>query len=342
MRKTRVTLKDIAKETGFSTNTVSLALRDSPRIPEVTREKIKAAAEALNYLPNQIAQALVSRETRTIGLVLTDIRNPVLTQVAQKIGNLLSDRGYSTLFSTSNNTLDKEREVVDTFRRRQVDGMLVYPSNHTEVEHLSKLRRMGYPIVSLIADPSRSIDSVGVNEVMGGTLATSHLIGTGCRRIALLDAAGPLGNVEKRDGYLRALSAAGIARDDSLIADVPGHGIRYGYSAIESLWHRGVRPDGIVASNDSLALGAERWCQDSGLAVPADIAIVGFDNIEFAQFASIPLSTVAYPVETISTAAVDHLMTLVAAQGELPAPTETLHDPELLIRRSSDRGSVHG
>src|SRR5215217_5075217 len=105
MGKSTVRLKDIADKTGFSVNTVSLALRQSPRIPEETSIRIREAAEALNYLPNHVAKSLVSRETKTIGLVLTDITNPALTQVAQRIELALNERGYGTLFATSNNTL---------------------------------------------------------------------------------------------------------------------------------------------------------------------------------------------------------------------------------------------
>lgn len=338
MRKPRVTLKDIAKVTGFSSNTVSLALRDSPRIPDKTSETIKIAADGLSYLPNQIAQSLVSQQSMTIGLILTDIRNPVLTQVAQEIGNLLSDLGYSTLFATSNNTMPKEMDAVDTFRRRQVDGMLVYPTDHYHIEHLARLRKLGYPIVSLVADPSHCVDSVSVDEVAGGMAATTHLIKVGCRKIAILDAAAPLGNTEKQQGYLAALQAAGIQKDASLICDVLGHGIGHGYSSMQTLWQSGARPDGIVATNDSLALGAQRWCDDNGLKVPDDVAIVGFDNIEFGQFSAIPLTTVAYPVEEVSRTAVKHLMKLIEAPGELPDPINAQHDPELLVRRSSDRG----
>ncbi|WDQ99970.1 LacI family DNA-binding transcriptional regulator [Devosia sp. J2-20] len=109
MGKGTVRLKDIADRTGFSTNTVSLALRDSPRIPAETRELIRQAAASLNYLPNFIAKSLVSRETKTIGLVLTDITNPTLTHTAQAIELALAERGYATLFATSNNKLSEEK-----------------------------------------------------------------------------------------------------------------------------------------------------------------------------------------------------------------------------------------
>ena len=141
MARSIVRLKDIADKTGFSTNTVSLALRESPRIPEQTRILIRQAANELNYLPNQIAKSLVSRETKTIGLVLTDITNPVLTRVAQAIEIALAERGYGTLFATSNNTLSEEISAVELFRARQVDGMLIYPTSHRRLDHLRPLRR---------------------------------------------------------------------------------------------------------------------------------------------------------------------------------------------------------
>jgi len=162
-----VRLKDIAERTGFSTNTVSLALRESPRIPVQTREIIQRAATELNYLPNQIAKSLVSRETKTIGLVLTDINNPALTQTAQAIEIALSERGYGTLFATSNDTLAEENRAIDMFRARQVDGMLIYPTSHRRLDHILRLRRANYPVVLLVGEEHSGIDSVSIDERRG-------------------------------------------------------------------------------------------------------------------------------------------------------------------------------
>src|SRR6478735_10568976 len=142
MARSIVRLKDIADKTGFSTNTVSLALRQSPRIPQQTRDIIQRAASELNYLPNQIAKSLVSRETKTIGLVLTDITNPTLTHTAQAIEKALAERGYGTLFATSNNTLSEEIRAIEMVRARQVDGILIYPTGHRQLDHLRSLRRV--------------------------------------------------------------------------------------------------------------------------------------------------------------------------------------------------------
>lgn len=335
MGRDTVKLRDIAVATGFSTNTVSLALRESPRIPETTRLIIKKAADELNYTPNQIAKSLVSRKSMTIGLVVTDILNPTLTRVAQRITDALSEIGYSTLFATSNNTLTKETEVISMFRGRQVDGILIYPSEHTNTAHVAALRKAGFPVVSLVADPEQAIDTVSINEPDGALKATTHLIEMGHKDIGILDAASFMGNTEKYEGYLQALKNAGLKSKPELRIDVTGHGIEAGREAMAKMWDSGVRPTAILATNDSLALGVQRWCDMSDKTVPDDIAIVGFDNIEFARFAAVPLTTVAYPVERVATAAVKHLTSLIDVEGPLPAPTETLFEPDLLIRASS-------
>ena len=223
MAKGVVRLRDIADKTGFSTNTVSLALRESTRIPLETRSIIQSAALELGYLPNQIAKSLVNRETRTIGLVLTDILNPTLTHTAQAVEMALAERGYGTLFATSNNTLSEEMKVVEMFRSRQVDGILIYPVKHRELEHLRSLRRANYPIVLLIADPDAGIDGVSVNDRSGVFQATRYLIGLGHRRIGFLDATRAAGNTEKFDGYQQALAASGIAFDADLVVPTNGH-----------------------------------------------------------------------------------------------------------------------
>lgn len=328
-------LKDIAEKTGFSTNTVSLALRESPRIPEETRSVIRSVAIELNYLPNHIAKSLVSRETRTIGLVLTDIMNPTLTQTAQAVEIALAERGYGTLFATSNNTLSEEIKVVEMFRSRQVDGLLIYPSRHQDFEYLRPLRRANFPIVLLIADPNAGIDGVSVNDRSGGLKATRHLIGLGHRRIGFLDASHPNGNDEKLEGYQQALSQAGIPPVPALVVPTNGHYATHGYFAMDNLMSLPNRPTAVFSDNDSIALGALRWCHKHGVRVPADLAIMGYDNIEFTEFAEPPLSTVNYDVDTVSRMAVDRVLRLIGAGDQLPEPRVTLIDPELVIREST-------
>ena len=335
MAKGIVRLRDIADKTGFSTNTVSLALRQSPRIPIETRSVIQSAALELGYLPNQIAKSLVSRETRTIGLVLTDILNPTLTHTAQAVEMSLAERGYGTLFATSNNRLAEEVKVVEMFRSRQVDGILIYPVRHRELDHLRSLRRLNYPVVLLIADPDAGIDGVSVNDRNGIAQATRYLIGRGHRRIGFLDATRAAGNYEKFEGYQQALDTSGIPFDADLVVPTNGHYGRHGFFALDTLMSGPKKPTAVVADNDSLALGALHWCHKHKVRVPQDLAVMGYDNIAVSEFAAPPLSTVNYDVESVSRMAVDRLMRLIGAPDELPEPRITQIDPELIIREST-------
>lgn len=335
MGKSIVRLKDIADKTGFSTNTVSLALRQSPRIPPQTREVIRKAAEELNYLPNHIAKSLVSRETKTIGLVLTDINNPALTQTAQAIEIALAERGYGTLFATSNNTLSEEVRAIDLFRSRQVDGMLIYPTSHKKLEHIRPLRRANLPVVLLVGDPDSGLDAVSVDDRRGAYKATRHLIEIGHRRVGIIDGANPLGNREKREGYQQALTEAGIDYDEALSVDPQGHNSLRGFWAMDQLMSGTKRPTAVFAANDTLAIGALRWCLKQNLRVPDDVAIIGFDNIEYAEYASVPLSTINYAADIVSRMAVDRLMRLISAGDHLPDPRVTLIDPDLVVREST-------
>ena len=338
MGKAIVRLKDIADKTGFSTNTVSLALRESPRIPEPTRALIQQAAAELHYLPNQIAKSLVSRQTMTIGLVLTDITNPTLTHAAQAIELALAARGYGTLFATSNNTLEDEIRTVEMFRSRQVDGMLIYPTSHRQLDHIRPLRRANYPVVLLVADPDAGIDAVCVDERRGAWKAVRHLIETGHRRIGLIDSANRHGNSEKREGYLKALTEAGLDYDSKLAADPTGHASKHGSAGMDELMSRKTGATAVFCTNDSLAIGALDWCRRHGVAVPRDMAIMGFDDIEYAAFAGVPLSSVRYATREVSEMAVERLMELIAADV-LPQPRVSLIDPDLIIRDSTRLGA---
>ena len=327
-------LKDIADKTGFSTNTVSLALRESPRIPAETRDVIRRAATELNYQPNHVARSLVSRETKTIGLILTDIMNPTLTETAQQVELALAARGYGTLFATSNHSLDEEQRLVEMFRSRRVDGLLIYPAVHDQLGHLKALRRH-FPVVLLIGGPDVGIDVVSVDDRSGAQRAVKHLIDLGHKRIGLLNPQQQNGNTEKFEGYQRALSEAGIPFDPALVVTTNGHYATLGYYAIDHLMSTKSPPTAVFCHNDSLAIGALRWCHRNGRRVPQDIAIMGYDNIEFTEFAEPPISTMNYAVDVVSRMAVDRLMRLIESGDHPPEPRITLIDPELVVRGST-------
>ena len=161
--------------------------------------------------------------------MLTDITNPALTRVAQSVELELAARGYGTLLAASNNDPKEEIRALETFRARQVDGMLIYPRSHGRLEHIRRLRETNLPVVLLVGDPDSGIDAVCIDERRGAYKATRHLIDLGHRRIALIDSSHPLGNTEKREGYRQALDEAGIAVDPALLIDPEGHAVAHGF-----------------------------------------------------------------------------------------------------------------
>jgi LacI family transcriptional regulator len=330
----RVRLKDIADATGFSVNTVSLALRGSPRIPTETRDLILADAKRQGYLPNQVARSLVSRATKTIGLVLPDVMNPTLTFSALCLERQLAADGFSMMFAVSNNLLAQEKKVLEVFRSHQLDGILLYPVSHRQLDHIRPLRKAGYPILLLVADPDAGIDVVCVDERRGAFQAVAHLLGLGHKRIAMIDPAPALGNSEKADGYERALRSYGIEVDPLLVIDPGGHGPANGYSGMADLMKRKHNATALFASNDMLAIGALRWCREHGVSVPQDLAVVGFDDIEAADFTDVPLTTMHYGVDEVADHAVKRLLTLIRRSGDAPEPQMTLIEPRLVIRQS--------
>ena len=158
--KRSVTLRDIAEKTGFSINTVSVALRGGQKIPQATRQLILGAASELNYLPNALARSLARKSSGTIGLLIANLQNPILTLCAEHIEQQLEARGYQTLLHSTNADLERERQAVDSLRQLQVEGLLIYPSDHRELDALVALRRTGLPIVTLAGAPGGPLTSL--------------------------------------------------------------------------------------------------------------------------------------------------------------------------------------
>lgn len=335
MGQSRVRLKDIANTTGFSVNTVSLALRGSARLPEKTREMILKEAERQNYFPNRIARSLVSRSTNTVGLILTDIMNPTITLAARTIEKQLAKAGYSIMFAASDNNFENEKRAINLFQSHQVDGILIYPSNRSDIEHIKAVHKSGLPIL-VLADILRSgIDMVAIDDRKGAHAAVSHLISRGHRTIAVLDGASGLGNQDKQEGALKALRDAGLDQSVVTVIDPSGSTAAHGYTAIAKAMELRQRPTAIFATTDSLAIGTVRWCQEHGVSIPGDLAIIGFDNTEASEFCSVPLTTINYAADDVSRQAVHRILEMIDNKGDPLAAISTLIEPELIIRQST-------
>uniref|UniRef100_A0A2A4Z837 LacI family transcriptional regulator n=1 Tax=OCS116 cluster bacterium TaxID=2030921 RepID=A0A2A4Z837_9PROT len=335
MGRTRVRLKDVAEATGYSVNTVSLVLRGSSRLPLKTRELILKEAERQNYVPNQLARSLILQSTKMVGLVLTDIMNPTITKTARSIELDLAAKGYGVMFASSDNELANEKRALNHLQSSQVDGILIYPTNRSEISHIQNIAKSGYPILMLSDIPDANLDVVAIDDIKGGNIAVSHLIEQGHKQITVLDGAKDLGNSDKYDGAVAAVKAAGLPDSAIKIVDPEGHAAIHGFAAMQKAWASTPRPTAIFASTDSLAIGAARWCRENNLNIPQDVAIVGFDNTEAAEFCSTPLTTINYASEDVSKHAVERILSRIEADNATEDTVITLIKPNLVTRESS-------
>lgn len=335
MARPRARLKDIAEATGFSANTVSLALRGSPRLPEETRERILKAAEKLNYFPNHIARSLVHSSTRTIGLVMTDIMNPTLTLSARTIERELTLAGYAMMFAASDSSVENEKRAIDLFQSYQVDGMLIYPANHRDFDHIKAADDAGTPVLLLVDLPGSGLDTVTIDDRAGAYKAFRYLCRKGHRRIAMLDGGRALGNLDKMHGAERAISEAGLSGDTIAVFEPAGHSPASGFDAMQRIMASEPRPTAVFASTDSLAIGVLHWCREHGVSVPADLAVVGYDNTEISQYGALPLTTVNYAADEISRIGVDRILKRIENRDSWNAPDVRLIEPDLVIRASA-------
>ena len=330
----RSRLKDIADETGYSVNTVSLALRESSRISESARERIFEVAEQMKYVPNQIARSLVEKRTRTIGVILTDIMNPVLTTVAQHLERELTFLGYTMILVTTGQSIHQEMRALDVLRTRQVDGLLVYPASAGNYEHLRPLHEANYPVVLLAGEADAPLDLVAVDNLQGAYKAVKHFLTLGHTKIAFLNGGRRVGNDQKYRGYIRALEQYGVIFNATHVVTPEGFSYRHGYEAVQGLFQQKPFPTALLASTDQLALGAIRWCKEQSIAVPGQLAVIGFDDTEASRFAEPPLSSVAYAAEQVSSQAIQRLMLLINAKGKSLASgmEKVVIEPEIMMR----------
>jgi LacI family transcriptional regulator len=338
MRK-RVTSKDIAELAGVSRTTVSFVLNNTEgmRIPEETRQRVLDAARQLNYYPDSAARSMVSRRTNVIGFVVrqsaaqafADLFVPqVLRGVAQSAG----EHGYRTLFEPI-----PPEHYHDTYtqliRERHVDGM-VLSGPRVDDDDLLRIYAEGAPIVLLGQLPQTGIASVDVDNVGGARLATKHLIDLGHKRIALITNA-PLvytASADRLAGYQRALAEAGIAFDQALVreGDFSPQG---GYTAMRDLLEHKPLPTAVFVASDTVALGALQAIRQKNLRVPADMALVGFDDIPLGGFVDPPLTTVRLPAYDLGWKAAEKLIRGIG--GEKASLTTTvILESELIIRES--------
>lgn len=287
-----VTIKDIAKVAGVSHSTVSRALKGHPAISAETTSRIRKLAQEMGYIPNIVAQNLLAQRTQTVGMVITSIADPFITRVVDGVESVARSAGYSVFLGCSQNNPEQEMTVVETFHRRRVDAIIVTSSRVGSL-YTSQLDQIQVPIV-LINNQGQGkyLYSVAVDDTQGAQLAVEHLIALGHRRIGYVGIESrPKSNRRRLEGYQTALKERGISSEPDLIF-VAGEGVDFerGKKGAEILLTRQVTA--AFCYNDMIAIGFVDGCRQQGVAIPEELSVVGFDDIEVASYVTPALTTI--------------------------------------------------
>ena len=327
-----VTSKDIARRLKISQSTVSRALRGDPRVAADTTARVLEAARQMNYTPNLAARSLITRRTATVGVVVSDITNPFYPQLLEILHNEFALAGYRTILFNERTDASVEQHVGDLVKGAAVDG-LVYVSATLD----TPLPGNGGPDIPAVL-VNRYIDSADVDLVVadnhrGGRLVAEALVELGHRRIALI--AGPENTTTSRDrerGFREQLEAAGLPLDETLrrVGQFSHHS---GYQWCLDLLAAEPRPTAVFAANDVIAFGALDAARRVGIRVPAELSIVGFDDIDMAGWEGFNLTTVRQPLEEMGRAAAQLLIDRVVTDGETPPRRRVF--PVGLVRRDT-------
>lgn len=330
-----VTLKDIAKKTGVSLTTVSLVLnQDSDsRISESTRNKVLEVAKELGYKSSRAIQTPLFPIHPTIGLVITDIRNPFFTELSSAIEDVASRYGYNIILCNTHENLKKESEFLEVLSRRPVDGLIIAPVDAQDSDLEDFLKR-DIPVV--LVDrylPGVETNTVLIDNVEGGFIATDYLIRLGHTRIGILQInANTTTGLDRVTGYLNAFQAHGLPVDERLIVK-SSYTVDDGREAVRELLSLIPPPTAIFASGGTSAVGAMLEFREQKIRLPHDISFVRFDDEYWAQFTDPPLTVVAQPIQQIGTEAAQLLIQLIQGWG-VGEPHNIVLKPELIIRES--------
>lgn len=289
------TIKDVAHEAGVSIATVSHVVNGTRRVSAGLTERVLAAMEKLDYRPNGLARSLRLGQTRTLGLLIPDNSNQFFAEMARSIEDTGYRHGYSVILCNSDRNVQKQRAYVRLLVDKHVDG-IAFISSGESVEDIRYLTREGVAVVIVDRDqPGVAADVVLIDNERAGYEATRHLIGLQHRRIACIS--GPAGvapSAERIEGYRRALQEAGIGYDPELV--IPGDfGLDSGEHAADVLWGMDRRPTAIFACNDMMAIGAMYGLRTHDLDVPADLSVVGIDDIALSRAVYPALTTMSHP-----------------------------------------------
>jgi LacI family transcriptional regulator len=305
-------------------------------VAERTRERVQGAVEQLDYVLNGSARNLRTGRSSFVGLVVLDVTNPFFTEVARGTEDAANESGYAIVLCNSDNSEGKERPYLRMLEEQRARGLIITPVAR-DAGRLSWLRKRGMGVV-LLDRPSTDPDlcSVAVDDVGGGALAGRHLLERGHERLCLLTGSLSIQQcAERREGMRNAVAAAGLDPDEAIYeVEVPTLGAESGEAVMERILDRRRPPTAVFCVSDRLAMGFMRAVTARGMSVPDDVALVGYDDVEFAAVLRTSLTTVRQPKYQLGEAAM-RLMLDEVSMSDAHHHQQLLFRPELVVRAST-------
>ena len=343
-----VTIRDVAKASGFSSSTVSIVLNDAPLaryIPPTTKTRIQQAAKKLGYRPNLFARSLRGKSNREVGVMVFDIADPFCTPILRGIQNALFETSYLPILADAQNERSRFLRYVEMLLDRRVEGLIILANwLFVDIDLLADLERNGVPTAMIGRElETDRISSVQVDNEAGGRFAMEHLISLGHRKIAVIRGPKTLGDSAPRwRGMQLAAKAAGIALDPRLSVDIsesrnPLSSFDAGVELTEELLRRRKAFTALIAFDDLTAFGAIRTLDKHNLRAPDNCSVIGFDDIAQSSLCTPALTTIRQPMQGMGASAVSILLEAVnlAQDNRRITAVHQRMMPELIVRDST-------
>ena len=334
-----VRMKDIARDLGVSTVTVSKVLRNHPDVGEETRQRVLARVKDLDYRPNLAARGLVTGRTYLVGLIVPDLLHPFFAEIAAALSDTLRQNDYYLVVSSSEEDPDLEEHEINQLLARRLDTLIIASCRST-VEVFFQIEKQKTPYVLIDRSfPGLSANFVGVDDIAVGMLATQHLVDIGCKRIAHVRGPETSPALQRLEGYKRVLGQNGRNVIEEYVISEPKGDVgtrQRGAEAMKQLLSRKPQPDGVFCFNDPLAMGAINEAVAQGLRIPEDIAVIGCGNLHYDDSLRVPLSSIDQHSRRIGEEAARLVLDTLKSKVSLK-PESVLLPPELVVRASTQR-----
>lgn len=318
MSSSRPTIHDVAAKAGVSKSLVSLALSGSDKVSPDSKARILKAADAIGYRPNAAARSLAARKSKTVGILVLDLHNPVFAEILDGVQSQLRENGFSSMLVAAGKDPALEKSEIDTMLQFQIDGLILI-SYRLSAKELKELARE-VPIVTVTRDDIQlpSMDTVSNDDVAGAELAVNYLVSLGHSKIVCLNGGDTAVSRARSSGYERAMKKHGLQSKAKIVTG--GLTDAAGYSAATEALK--LKPTALFVVNDIAALGAIAAIEEKGLRVPEDISVIGYDGIRLGGLRSINLTSVAQPLAELGKISAQHLL-------------ERIENPTLKSRRTT-------